>query len=288
MKLRKIILNSLLGICAMAMVSCGSHKQDLAYFMNIDSLNYVATADPQAYTIKIIPDDELIINISSLIPEATAAYNAPLANISGRPTNTPNLDGSTSSASSKTSLATTGTAVMQTYIVDKQGNIMMPVLGKVHVAGLTTEQITGKITTAVAKDVEDPYVRVQLLNYRVNVLGEVKRPGSINVTKERYSVLDALADAQDLTEFGRRDKVLLIREENGKRVAHPLNLNDANVLSSPYFYLQQNDVVYVEPNRIKEDNSKYNQNNSYKLTVISTIVSAASVIASLVIALTVK
>ncbi|MBR6489514.1 MAG: polysaccharide export protein, partial [Muribaculaceae bacterium] len=105
---------------------------------------------------------------------------------------------------------------------------------------------------------------------------------------ERFTLLDALSAAGDLTEFGERGNVLVIREENGKQVYHRLNLADTNIFSSPYYYLQQNDVVYVEPNQIRIDNSKYNQNNAYKLTVISTIVSATSVIASLIIAVAVK
>ena len=131
-------------------------------------------------------------------------------------------------------------------------------------------------------------MRVQLVNFRINVLGEVKNPGAISVKKERYSLLDALADAGDLTEYGERSNVMLIREVDGKRIYHRLNLNNSEVLSSPYFYLQQNDVVYVEPNEIRRENAKYNQNNSYKISVVSTIVSACSVIASLIIALTVK
>ena len=119
-------------------------------------------------------------------------------------------------------------------------------------------------------------------------MGEVKTPCAINVKRERYSILDALSDAGDLTEYGERDNVLLIREENGAKTYHRINLNDASILSSPYFYLKQNDVVYVEPNSIREDNSKYNQNNSYKVSVVSAIVSACSVVASLVIALTIK
>lgn len=101
-------------------------------------------------------------------------------------------------------------------------------------------------------------------------------------------MLDALADAGDLTEYGERSNVLLVREENGERKFVHLDLNSSDLLTSPYFYLKQNDYIYVEPNEVRQANSKYNQNNSFKLTVVSTIVSAASVIASLVIALTVK
>jgi polysaccharide export outer membrane protein len=256
----------------LALTSCVTSKQnDPAYFQNIDSCNNVLGKLPNEYAIKVIPDDELIISVFSVLPEATAAYNVPLINPASR---------STISVNSQPSV--------QTYVVDKKGYIMFPVLGKLHVQGLSTEEISDMIRTKVAADVQDPYVKVTLSNFRVNVLGEVKRPGAIEVTKERYTVLDALADANDLTEFGRRDNVLLVRDENGVRTYHRLNLNSAAVLTSPYYYLQQNDVVYVEPNKIRQDNSKYNQNSAFKLSVVSTIVSAASIIASLVIALTVK
>ena len=119
-------------------------------------------------------------------------------------------------------------------------------------------------------------------------MGEVKNPHRIYVNSERFTLLDALSAAGDLTEYGERGNVLVIREENGQQIYHRLDLADSNIFSSPYFYLQQNDVVYVEPNQIRIDNSKYNQNNAFKLSVISTIVSTASVVASLVIALAVK
>jgi polysaccharide export outer membrane protein len=258
--------------CTLALTSCVSSKQnDLAYFKNIDSCSTVLGKLPNEYAIKVIPDDELIISVFSTIPEATAAYNVPMVN-----------------PATRSSVSPSSQPTLQTYVVDQKGNIMFPVLGKLHVQGMSTEEISDMIRTKVSADVQDPYVKVKLSNFRVNVLGEVKKPGAMEVTKERYTVLDAIAEANDLTEFGRRDNVLLIRDENGVRTYHRLNLNDASLLTSPYYYLQQNDVVYVEPNKIRQDNSKYNQNNAFKLSVVSTIVSAASIIASLVIALTVK
>ena len=223
------------------------------------------------YGIKIIPDDELLITVTSMVPSATAMYNLTLSNPAMR----------------DDVLATTQPQ-QQTYIVDANGDIQFPVLGKLHVGGLSTQELTKELERLISKDVQDPIVRVQLVNFRINVLGEVKKPGAISVKKERYSILDALADAGDLTEYGERSNVMLIREVDGKRIYQRLNLNKSEVLSSPYFYLQQNDVVYVEPNEIRRENAKYNQNNSYKISVVSTIVSACSVIASLIIALTVK
>lgn len=269
MKLKNI---SMLLLFVMAISSCSSYKNEtsLPYFEDIKASKSGEFAKGD-YSIKIIPDDELLITVSSLIPSATAMYNLTLSNPAVRE-----------------ELLAVSQPQQQTYIVDANGDIQFPVLGKLHVAGLTTQELTQELVTRISKDAEDPIVRVQLVNFRINVLGEVKTPGAISVKKERYSILDALADAGDLTEYGERNNVLLIREVDGKRIYQRLNLNNSEVLSSPYFYLQQNDVVYVEPNEIRRENAKYNQNNAYKISVVSTIVSACSVIASLIIALTVK
>jgi len=164
----------------------------------------------------------------------------------------------------------------------------MPVLGTVHVEGLTTEQLQQELTRRISADVKDPVVTVRMLNFNIVIAGEVKEPKRIPVNENRITILDALAMAGDLTEYGERSNVLVIREENGERKFAHIDLNSSDLLTSPYYYLQQNDYVYVAPNSIRQANSKYNQNNAFKLSVISTIVSAASVIASLVIALTVK
>lgn len=258
-------------IGATLICSCSTAKRSpLPYFEDIQQTAEL-TVDTDNYSPKIEPDDELFIMVTSRIPGATAAYNLPMQN--------PGM---------RQELLKSVTPQQQTYIVDSKGDILFPVLGKVHVAGLTTMQLADELTRLIGADVEDPEVYVRLVNFKVNVAGEVRQPGQLTVTNERFSILDALSAAGDLTEFGERDRVLLVREEDGKRTAHRLNLNSSDLLTSPYFYLKQNDYVYVEPNQIRVDNSKYNTNNAYKVTVISTIVSACSVVASLVIALTVK
>ena len=271
MKIKNIFFPFTLILVSICIMSCSATKENLTYFKNIDELAGDGGIGSNDYTVKVVPDDELKIVITSQIQEATAPYNLPLANYA-----------------TATDLSSKGNPAIQTYIVNKDGCITMPILGTVKVAGKTTDEISKEIKALVEKDVKDPYVTVAFCGFRVNVLGEVQKPGAKVVTKERYSILDALADAEDLTEYGKRENVLLIREKDGVKKQIRLNLNDAKLLESPYFYLQQNDVVYVEPNKIKKDNSKYNQNNAFKMSVISTIVSAASVIASLVIALTVK
>lgn len=267
MKIKALLTGCLL---ALIMGSCSSSKSSLPYFMDISTIKEGSL--PQGdYMSKIKPDDELFISVNSLNPEATAAYNLGMAN-----------------PSTKEQFPMAQTPSQRTYIVSTDGDIDFPQLGRLHVAGLTTEQLADELVKRISADVQDPQVYVQLVNFVVNVAGEVKNPGQIPVKRNRMTILDALSAAGDLTEYGERSNVLIIREENGERKFAHLDLNSSDLLTSPYYYLQQNDYIYVEPNKIREANSKYNQNNSYKLSLTSTIVSAASVIASLVIALTVK
>jgi polysaccharide export outer membrane protein len=172
--------------------------------------------------------------------------------------------------------------------VTKDGDITMPTLGKIHVEGMTTNELSEYLTRRIAQDVEGPFVRVELVNFKINVIGEVNSPGAYTFSNERVSVLDALAQAGDMTIFGRRENVTIVREENGKVAYHKLDLTDSKVVNSPYYYLKQNDVVYVEPTEVKKGQSEYNQNNSYKVSVVSAIVSGCSVVVSLLIALLVK
>ncbi len=267
MKISQLLIIAL----SIVMFSCSTQRSPLTYFEDIKSQTDGVIPAPDSYSIKIVPDDELLITVTSTVPEATAEYNLPLSN--------PAKNGS---------LLEVTQPKQQTFLVDKAGDITFPRLGVIHVAGLTTAELQKLIAKKISAEVEDPVVKVSLVNFRVNVLGEVKNPGTIGVTRERFSILDALGAAGDLTEYAERNNILLIREVDGKKEFHHLNLNDAALLSSPYYYLQQNDAIYVEPNKIRKDNSKYNQNNAFKLSMASAIISAGSVIASLVIALTVK
>lgn len=250
-----------------SLASCRS-KQELAYFYKHSDADTLNLAN---YSIKIQPADELIITVNSLIPEASYPYNLPVLN--------PAHQGS---------IEITTTTQNQTYTVDKEGYITFPILGKIHVEGLSTQEIAQLLTDKISEAVDQPIVRVQLVNFRINVLGEVMKPGAIQVKTERFSVLDALAAVGDLTVYGKRDNVLLIREENGERQFHRLNLNEAAIVNSPYFYLQQNDVIYVEPSNTRKSNSEYNQNNSFKIQIASTVVSVISVMSSLIIALVIN
>ena len=251
-------------------MSCTSTKENnLSYFKDLSLADSGILPNEQGnYLIRLQSDDELIISITSAVPEATASYNMPMDNPATRGT----LQQVTQPRS-------------QTYIIDEEGYIMMPILGRILAKGKTITELSKEIKTLVERDVKDPHVRIDLVNFAVDVMGEVRNPQRLHTSRQNYTVLDALTQCGDLTEFGQRDKVYVIRTEEGKRTYQRLNLNSSEVFSSPYFYLKQNDIVYVEPNSIRIDNSKYNQNNAFKLSVISTIVSSASVVVSLVIAL---
>jgi polysaccharide export outer membrane protein len=256
-------------IAAAALFSCTTNKENtLSYFKDLNAPSGTLPNPQGNYPIRLQPDDELVIAVTSTIPEATEAYNLPMDNPAKR--------GALRQATQPRT---------QTYIIDEEGYIMMPLLGRIKVLDKTTSEVAREITDMISKDVKDPYVRVDLVNFSVDVMGEVKEPQRTYSGREQFTVLDALSQCGDLTEFAQRDRVYVIRTENGKRTYQRLDLNSSDIFNSPYFYLRQNDVVYVEPNQIRIDNSKYNQNNAFKLSVISTIVSGVSVIASLIIAL---
>lgn len=252
--MKKLIF--LIPLLGLLLASCKTQDK-LTYFRENTPTpeQVVANAD---WKIKIEPDDELSVVVTSEISAQTSMFNLP-----------------TESGA-------------RTYLVDKQGYITLPKIGRMHVAGLTVSQVAEEVTRKVAEYVEAPSVKVELENFKVSVMGEVNRPNIIKVPSERFTILDAIASAGDLNLYGRRDNVTLIREEDGKVTYHQLNLADGNIINSPYYYLRQNDVIYVAPTDKRMQQSDYSVNNSYKIQVVSAIVSGASVIVSLIIALAVK
>lgn len=267
-----IALRMALAITAIILLgSCRSSRQ-LSYMQSI-SESQSGSLPLSDCSVRLAPQDELEIVVTSVVPTATAEYNLPSVNatyVSG---------GNASIMSNQT---------QQTYMVDSEGYIHFPVLGAIKVTGMTTSELKQSLTTRIAERVKDPHVKVKLLNFKVNVMGEVRSPRSVQITTERFSIFDALAAAGDMNEYGRRDNVLVIREVGDSITYTRLDLRDASVTASPCYYLRQNDVVIVEPNSVRESNARYNTNNSFKLSVISTVVSAVSVIASLLIALVVN
>ena len=174
---------------------------------------------------------------------------------------------------------------LQGYLVDNNGNIEFPVVGTLHVGGLTKKQaedlVKSKIDPYLSVS-EKPIVTVRMASYHVSVIGEVTKPGIISVPQEKMSVLEALAQAGDLTIYGKRDNVLLIRQDaEGEKHTYRLNLNDANIINSPFYYLQQNDIIYVEPNKVKAQNSAIGSSTTLWFSAVGTLISIASLIVNI-------
>lgn len=261
--MKKLLYSFVITISmALLLGSCASTKK-VAYFQNADSVSLAASK--VLYDAKIMPKDQLTITVITTNPQASAPFNLSVSNTVG----------------TSGQLATSAGS-LQGYLVDNEGNIEFPIVGKVHVEGLTKTQCEDLIKTKVAPylaEEENPIVTVRMASYRVTVIGEVGKPGVVQVPTEKMSVIEALAQSGDLGIYGKRDNIMLIRENaEGEKSIHRLNINDANLINSPYYYLQQNDILYVEPNKVKAQNSAIGSSTTIWFSVISIVTSLASLV----------
>ncbi|WP_370795058.1 polysaccharide biosynthesis/export family protein [Bacteroides stercorirosoris] len=241
MKIRNII-QVLIAVSLLS--SCAAPK--IAYFQDLQPGDAEQVLGKQS--IRIQPEDKISILVNSKDPLLVNLFNLPI--ISRQIGTTSNTSGNGQGISG--------------YTVTKKGNIDFPVLGEVHVAGMTREEIASYIKKELIDRnlVKDPVVTVEFMNLTVAVLGEVAKPGRFNIDKDKFTLLDAISMAGDLTVYGKRENVLVQREENGKQVLYKVDLSSGyNLYSSPVYYLRQNDVVYVEPNTVRARQSTVNGNN---------------------------
>lgn len=236
--------------------SCGSRKEMV--YLQPDSVQL--NTYYEQYVPKIQSNDILTIVVTAADPKVTAPFNL------------------LSSTSSVNITQQTDLALRPTYTVDNNGDIRLPLLGKVHVGGLTRLQAIEMIRSELDQYIKDPGVNINYNNFRVSVLGEVARPGSFVLPSERVTVLEAIGMAGDLTIRGVRQNVLLIREEGGQKSMHRLDLTSQNVLNSPYYYLAQNDVIYIEPNKSQINNSKLGANTNVIISIASLLITVISVL----------
>ena len=242
--------------------SCSGTK-NVAYFKNSDTVNLEASK--MLYDARIMPKDVLTITVSTTYGDAAVPFNMTVP--------TPLSQGQRSSYAQ---------AMLQSYLVDNEGNIDFPKVGSIHLGGLTKSQAEKIILEKIKpymNEGETPIVTVRMTNYKISVLGEVTRPGMYTVGNEKISILEALAQAGDLTIYGVRNNVKLIREDStGEKSIHVLNLNDAALINSPYYYLQQNDIVYVEPNKVKAQNSSVGSMTTLWFSATSILISLTSLL----------
>ena len=249
------------------LVACQSYKK-VPYFQDVEVVNE-ANQQEKLYDARIMPKDLLTIVVSCTNPELAIPFNLTVA--------------SNASLAASTSSNVTTQAALQPYLVDNDGDINFPVLGELKLGGLTKREAEQLILDKLKPYMEEtPIVTVRMVNYKISVIGEVARPGTFTISNEKVNLLEALAMAGDMTVYGLRDNVKLIREDaNGKQQIVTLNLNNAETILSPYYWLQQNDIVYVTPNKAKARNSDVGNSTSLWFSATSILVSIVSLLVNI-------
>ena len=250
---------------ALLLASCATNKR-AAYIQQVQT--DIPTAIEQDYQIRIKPLDRLTVTINSKDPELAVPFNAA---------------SSYNSLNGLSSYSSSSNGNLQILTVDKEGKIQLPIIGEIDCDGLTRNELAKKIENTIRENgmVHDPIVIIQFADVKFSVLGEVARPGQFSITKDRISLFDALAMAGDLTIYGIRTDVAVAREVDGVRTIEYLDLTSKELFNSPAFYIQQNDVIYVKPNKYKAQAGEISQNRNFYLSLVGTAISVATLIITL-------
>jgi len=234
--------------------SCAPAK-DIQYFQ--DTENQVLKSTTPSFSATIQSGDLLFINVTAINAEAAIPFNlyeSPIVQNS------------------------VGNIKPISYLVDDDGYINFPVLGALKVDGYTTKQLVRKLETDLTEYIHKPTINIRFANFRVSVLGEVARPGTFQVTNERISIVEAIALAGDLTIYGQRTNVLLVRIENGEKVFIPIDLTNKTLFNSPYYNLKQNDIIYISPNKTRVNASTIGPNTSVIISSASLLITLLALI----------
>lgn len=238
--------------------SCASRKK-IVYFQNIQNIGDSSTQ----YEPVLKQDDLLMIVVSAPDVKAAAPFNLPVVGISG--VNFGTLDSPTSQLR------------YQSYLVDNNGNIEFPVIGTLKLGGLTRAEAMSKLSSELKKYINDPIINMRILNFKISVIGEVSRPGTFNITTERVTLPEAISMAGDMTIYGKRDKILIIRDEEGKKTYNYVDITKTDFISSPFYYLSQNDLIYIEPNKTRVNSSVIGPNLTVGISAISLLITIISI-----------
>lgn len=245
-----------IGLTIALMVSCVP-REKIVYYQNIDTNKF----DFNKFETIIKPDDLLMIVVSAQDPEAAAPYNL-LTDITVDPANP----------------ARTGQRQQQLYLVDQNGFVDFPVLGKVKMGGKSKEEIIENLKTQISKDIKKPIINLRIMNFKVTVNGEVNRPGVHTIASERITLPEALTLSGDLTSYGKRNNILITREEEGSIKTYRVDLTQSDFINSEFYYLKQNDIIYVEPNKTRVNSSAVGPNVSIYMTAISLLLTTTALI----------
>lgn len=248
-KKKSILLLAMMIFIGLTFSSCVSRKK----FMPYQEIEQLQPDSPKNFETVFQPDDMLLIVVSAEDQEIADAYN-----VYG-------------------TVVTSGIGVGQrqqhTYLVDDEGYIEFPVLGRIHVAGKTKAQLTDLLKKEISRDIKNPIINIRITNYKVTVHGEVNRAGVHTIGSERITLPEALALSGDMTIYGNRQKVLVMREENGIRKSSYVDITNADFMNSDFYYLKQNDIVFVEQNNIRKNSAAVGPNISTMFSAISLLVS---------------
>lgn len=259
--MRKLFIPFIVSVVLIAFTGCTAYKQ-VPYWQNIDTVDL--SQSKGHYEVHIMPKDLLTITVSTSDPKAAQPFNLSVSNTTGTAGN-----------------LSTGSSLL-TYLVDNSGNIDFPIIGKIHVQGLTKSECQDLIREKVKpymSATENPVVSVRMASFRVTVIGEVGGSKVIPVATEQMSVVEALASAGDLGIHGKRKNILLIREDaSGQKHHVRLDMTDANLFNSPYYYLQQNDIIYVEPSVVKTKGADLGASTSLWFSFIGIVTSVAALL----------
>lgn len=252
----------LLFVISLLLMSCVSTKE-IHYFQNINSNNKGDKAGSNFET-TIKSDDLLMIVVSSENMDAVEKFNLPLIGVP---------------AATAGSLDQVTTQVRtQSYLVDKNGQINFPVLGSIKVGGLTKTEVMSLLDQKLRKYINNPIINLRILNFEVSILGEVARPGSFPIVTERISIFEALAMAGDMTIYGNRKSVIVQRDVDGVKTFAEVDLTSADIINSPYYYLQQNDAIYVKQSKVKSNSAGVGPNTTVILSSASLLVAILAMI----------
>lgn len=250
-------------ILTVLFVSCAS-RDKIVYYQDIKNLS---NSEKTSYDPFLKPDDLLMIFISAPDPEVAAPFN--LSTIS--------LAGNISSGFSNVENSG-GPIRYQTYLIDNNGYIQFPIIGNIKLGGLSREMALESIKTSLKKYIQEPIVNLRILNYKITVQGEVMRPGTFNILTERITLPEAISMAGDMTIYGKRDNVLVIREIDGKKTSVFVDMTKSDFINSPYYYLSQNDLVVVEPNKTKINSSVVGPNVSVIISSLSLLITVVALL----------
>lgn len=259
-KLPQFFRLSVIGLLLVSLASSCVSRERIVYFQGLEEAE-AQMHKQKENSLKIKPSDLLTISVSAPEQSAALPFNLPVIGVS--------------QGGMDMGMGVSGRPQLQSYLVEDNGEIDFPILGKVDVEGLSQQQLASKLKEKIKRYVQDPIVNVRVVNFQISVLGEVNRPGTFDVGDDHFTLPQALGMAGDMSIYGKRDNVLVMREENGRTTHAYLDLGDAQVINSPYYYLQQNDVVYVEPNGPQRQSASYNRNAGVYISIASVLVSVA-------------